>query len=113
MLGIVVDDFLIVGLEEKEDDLVIHQKKEGLSKKIDIDYKCDQCNFTTEDKYQLSSHKKVKHSGILYDCDECDHQSAYKKNLYRHKRMKHPSAPNNRDKEDKELKWHIGGEGVA
>ena len=36
MLGIVVDDFLIVGLEEKEEDLVVHQKKEGLSKKIDI-----------------------------------------------------------------------------
>ena len=35
MLGIVVDDFLIVGLEEKEEDLVVHQK-EGLSKKIDI-----------------------------------------------------------------------------
>ena len=102
LLGIVVDDFLIVGLEEKEEDLVVHQKKEGLSKKIDIDYKCDQCNFTTEDKYQLSSHKKAKHSGILYDCDECDHQSAYKKNLYRHKRMKHPSFPNNWGEEGKE-----------
>ena len=102
LLGIVVDDFLIVGLQEKEEDLVDHQKREGLSKKIDIDYKCDQCNFTTEDKYQLSSHKKAKHSGILYDCDECDHQSAYKKNLYRHKRMKHPSFPNNWDEEGKE-----------
>ena len=105
LLGVEVDDFLIVGLDDKHkvDESIIHpssrldEYKEGvLSEERDPSLKCDQCNFKTGDKWQLKIHIDAKHTGIMYDCDECQHQSAYKKNLKRHKRRAHkPLFPYN------------------
>lgn len=109
LLGVEVDDFLIVGLDKElevvdEKFEVVDEKLEVVDKEIevveeklevvnppkrDLSFVCDQCDFKTGDKYQLRNHVAAKHIGIMYDCDECEHQSAYKKNLKRHKRRAH------------------------
>ena len=108
LLGVEVDDFLIVGLDDElevDDD----HKVDGPAMVKDLSLECDQCNFKTADKWQLKIHIAAKHIGIMYGCDECQHQSAYKKNLKRHKRRAHkPSFPNNWGEKKEEDEWNEG-----
>ena len=114
LLGVEVDDLLIVGLDDEHqvDESIIHpssrldEYKEGvLSEERDPSLKCDQCNFKTGDKWQLKIHIAAKHIGVMYDCDECQHQSAYKKNLKRHKRRAHIPLFAYNQGEKKEDEW--------
>ena len=74
LLGVEVDDFLIVGLDDKHkvDESILHpssrldEYKEGvLSEERDPSLKCDQCNFKTGDKWQLKIHIDAK---LLESC---------------------------------------------
>ena len=108
VLGVEVDDFLIVGLEdeEKEDDHSLLESE--LSFENDQSFQCDQCNYKTGDKYQLKIHISAKHARVMYGCDECDHQSAYKKNINRHMRRAHkPPFPYTLGEDDRE-EWSEG-----
>ena len=134
LLGVEVDDFLIVGLDDElqVDESILHpssrlddhkvdapsmvndlgldekHKEDAPSKETVLSLKCDQCYFKTGDKWQLKIHIDAKHTGIMYDCDECQHQSAYKKNLKRHKRRAHkPLFPYNQERKD-EGEWSEG-----
>ena len=78
--------------------------REGLNRHLRIAHKllsptgpdgknvqCDQCGYTTEKKYKLREHIRIKHEigGEKFYCDQCNFSSKYKSSVFNHTRIKH------------------------
>merc|ERR1711947_1883 len=60
------------------------RKEHGLKK-----YKCDHCNYHTDDRSHVSRHKKSKHGNEVFECVQCNYTYTREDNLQRHIRSKH------------------------
>ena len=60
------------------------KKQHGLKK-----YKCNFCNFRSENLSNVNRHEKTKHENEVFKCDQCEYTTARKDKLRRHTRSKH------------------------
>ena len=44
-------------------------------------YKCNQCNFRSDDLNKVCKHVKFVHEDIIFKCDQCDFKCVRKDNL--------------------------------
>ena len=60
------------------------RKYHGLRK-----YKCDHCDYRTNDQINKIKYQKAKHANILLKCKLCEYNTQDRSNLIRHVRKKH------------------------
>ena len=60
------------------------RKRHGLKK-----YKCDHCNYHSDDRSHVLRHEKTIHENIKFNCDQCEYTANDNSNLKRHIRNKH------------------------
>ena len=58
-------------------------------KESDKDDPCDQCDYNSTDKSNLSKHKKAVHEGFRYPCNFCEYTSICRTGLKNHMSSKH------------------------
>ena len=52
-------------------------------------YKCNQCNFPSDEQSNVLKHVKFIHENINFKCDQCDFKSVRKYNVKQHIKFKH------------------------
>ena len=60
------------------------KKQHGVKK-----YKCDYCNFRSENLSNVNRHEKTRHENEVFKCEQCEFTTARKDKLRRHTRSKH------------------------
>ena len=61
-----------------------------LERKLDQkQYKCDQCNFRTNNKCNICNHKRREHSDYMVFSDRCGYITNHLGHLHRHFKAKH------------------------
>jgi len=59
------------------------------SKRGEISYPCDKCEYSTTKQCSLNRHKASKHENIRYPCDQCNYAATLACDLKRHKECMH------------------------
>ena len=69
----------------------LEQRKRKVSFGENVKYPCNQCDFQTQRKSNLTRHIQNKHEdvNVKYNCDQCDYQASLKQHLTRHIQNKH------------------------
>ena len=52
-------------------------------------FQCDECNYSTKYKSNLTKHTKSLHELVKFPCTSCDYQCSDSSNLDKHRRNKH------------------------
>ena len=65
-------------------DHVTQHKK---SKHEEIDYMCDQCDYSLNQSHQLTQHKKSIHERTRNGCDQCDYNFNWPSVPVQHKKQ--------------------------
>ena len=60
------------------------KKQHGVKK-----YKCNYCNFRSDNQFNLSRHEKTMHENEVFRCEQCEYTTPRKDILRRHIRSKH------------------------
>ena len=69
-----------------------HPEQSKVSKIFEFNtkyFKCNCCDFKTQQRESLAEHKKREHPSMKKKCDQCDYKPTDQSNLYKHKRAKH------------------------
>jgi len=52
-------------------------------------FKCNLCDYTSRQKWNLKAHKESQHDGVRYYCNLCDHSASTLRYLQTHKESRH------------------------
>ena len=66
-----------------------HMQTHKLSVHEKVRYECEECTKEFSDPSSLRRHKKAKHEGVRFACDQCSQSSTTAFHLVTHKRIKH------------------------
>merc|ERR1712204_27563 len=66
-----------------------HMQTHKLSVHEKVRYECDECTKEFSGPSSLRRHKKAKHEGVRFACDQCSQSSTTAFHLVTHKRIKH------------------------
>ena len=66
-----------------------HMETHRLSVHVKMRYECNECTKEFSDPSSLRRHKKSKHEGVRFACDQCSRSSTTAFHLSTHKRIKH------------------------
>lgn len=56
-------------------------------------YSCEECDYQSPRKYNLSKHVESVHEGVRHPCVHCDYKATNRSNLKTHVRKKHMTGP--------------------
>ena len=65
------------------------KKQHGVKK-----YKCNYCNFRSDNQSNLKKHEKAKHENELFKCEQCEYKTPRKDKIRQHTRSKHLEKKN-------------------
>jgi len=74
-----------------EESVLVEKEEQDLEDKhTEVKYKCEECDFKTENKKKLASHVKKEHPVKKeFQCDQCDQRFERKEGLTKHINLRH------------------------
>ena len=83
------ENFSVLNNPELDEQQAKKRKRNDISRKYVVKYKCEQCDYETKQSRYLRNHVESVHEGVRYPCNQCDYKATREDSLKQHKEYKH------------------------